>query len=679
MDDIRVVTEFPRKAREIENLWIPMPDGVKLAARIWLPEDAEADPVPAILEYLPYRKRDGTVERDALTHPYFAGHGYAGVRVDMRGAGDSEGLCKGEYLKQEQDDAVAVIEWLAQQPWCSGTVGMIGISWGGFNGLQIAARRPPALKAVISLCSTDDRYNDDVHYLGGAQMCDNLIWGTTAWAIAMTPPDPAIVGDRWRELWEGRLKGNGIWMQDWFEHQRRDEFYKHGSICEDYADVEVPVYAVGGWADGYPNPIFRMLEGLPGIRKGLIGPWGHKYPHFAMPGPRMGFLKECLRWWDQYLKGIDTGIADEPMLRAWIQDPAAPAAIYDERPGRWVAEPSWPGPGVGELSFGLSPGSLVKDSSGGRGGNDVLSICSPQTAGLSSGAWCGYGVTPMLPVDQRMEAGNALVFETAPLEEAVEILGFPEFEVTLASDKPVALISATLSLVEEDGAAARVSYGILNLTHRHDDLDLAPMTPGRAETVRMKLRCCGQRFEKGQRIRLAVATGHWPIVFPAPEKATLSIHCVGSRLILPVRAAQPLDATLKAFERPESAQPMAQEVIKAGEPFRRDVATNQITGETTYSVVSDAGTVQHPHTGITLSARQTETFIVHPDDPNSARGTVTWDKSYARGDWNVRISVSATVRALRDVWRMETHIIAHAGDELVLDRDEVREFSRDLN
>jgi putative CocE/NonD family hydrolase len=675
MDDIRVVTEFPRKVREIENLWIPMPDGVKLAARIWLPEDAEADPVPAILEYLPYRKRDGTVERDALTHPYFAGYGYAGVRVDMRGAGDSEGLCKGEYLKQEQDDAVAVIEWLAEQPWCSGTVGMIGISWGGFNGLQVAARRPPALKAVISLCSTDDRYNDDVHYLGGAQMCDNLIWGTTAWAIAMTPPDPAIVGDRWRELWEGRLKGNGIWMQDWFEHQRRDEFYKHGSICEDYADVEVPVYAVGGWADGYPNPIFRMLEGLPGIRKGLIGPWGHKYPHFAMPGPRMGFLKECLRWWDQYLKGIDTGIADEPMLRAWILEPAAPAAIYDERPGRWVAEPSWPGPGVGELSFGLAPGSLVK----GRGGDDVLSICSPQTAGLSSGAWCGYGVTPMLPVDQRMEAGNALVFETVPLEEAVEILGFPEFEVTLASDKPVALISATLSLVQEDGAAARVSYGILNLTHRHDDLDLAPMTPGRAETVRMKLRCCGQRFEKGQRIRLAVATGHWPIVFPAPEKATLSIHCAGSRLILPVRTAQPLDATLKAFEGPESARPMAQEVIKAGEPFRRDVATNQITGETTYSVVSDAGTVRHPHTGITLSARQTETFIVHPDDPNSARGTVTWDKSYARGDWNVRISVSATVRALRDVWRMETHIIAHAGDELVLDRDEVREFPRDLN
>ncbi|RTM06210.1 MAG: CocE/NonD family hydrolase [Hyphomicrobiales bacterium] len=675
MKDIRVVTEFPRKVREIENLWIPMTDGVKLAARIWLPEDAEADPVPAILEYLPYRKRDGTVERDALTHPYFAGHGYAGVRVDMRGTGDSEGVCKGEYLKQEQDDCLAVIEWLAKQPWCSGTVGMIGISWGGFNGLQVAARRPPALKAVISLCSTDDRYNDDVHYLGGAQMCDNLMWGTTAWAIAMTPPDPLIVGDRWRQMWEGRLNGNGIWMQDWFEHQRRDDFYKHGSICEDYADVEIPVYAVGGWADGYPNPIFRMLEHLPGVRKGLIGPWGHKYPHFAMPGPRMGFLKECLRWWDQYLKGIDTGIAGEPMLRAWMQEPAPPAAIYDERPGRWIAEPSWPGPGVGERSLALSPGRLAEDADS----DDVLTIRSPMTAGLSSGAWCGYGVLPTLPIDQRMEAGNALVFETEPLEEAVEILGFPEFAVKLASDKPVALMSATLSLVLEDGAASRVSYGILNLTHRHDDLDLKPMTPGKAETVRIKLRCCGQRFEKGQRIRLAIATAHWPIVFPGPENATLSIHCAGSRLILPVRKPQPLDATLAAFKGPESATPMVQEVIKAGEPFRREVSTDQITGESTYTIVSDAGTVRHPHTGMTLSQRQTEIFVVHPDDPNSARGTVTWDKTYSRGDWKAGVSVSATVRALRDVWRMETHLIARAGDEAVVDRQEVKEFPRDLN
>ncbi|MXW87294.1 MAG: CocE/NonD family hydrolase, partial [Boseongicola sp. SB0667_bin_21] len=237
-------TEFPREVREIENAWIPMPDGTRLAARIWLPVDAESDPVPAILEYLPYRKRDGTVERDHLTHPYFAGHGYAGVRVDLRGTGDSEGICLGEYLRQEQDACLAVIEWLADQPWCSGKVGMIGISWGGFNGLQVAARRPEALGAVISLCSTDDRYADDIHFMGGCMLTDKLSWGATAFSICNTPPDPAIVGDRWREMWAERLENNGLWMLDWFRHQRRDGFYAHGAVCENYAKIEVPVYAV---------------------------------------------------------------------------------------------------------------------------------------------------------------------------------------------------------------------------------------------------------------------------------------------------------------------------------------------------------------------------------------------------------------------------------------------------
>ena len=163
-----IVTTFPRPVRVIEHMLIPLKDGTKLAARIWLPEDAEQNPVPAILEYLPYRKRDGTYERDALTHPYLAGHGYAGVRVDLRGSGESTGLPFDEYAQQEQDDGVEVIAWLAAQPWCNGSVGMMGISWGGFNGLQIAARRPPALKAIVTICSTDDRYADDAHYMGGA-------------------------------------------------------------------------------------------------------------------------------------------------------------------------------------------------------------------------------------------------------------------------------------------------------------------------------------------------------------------------------------------------------------------------------------------------------------------------------------------------------------------------------
>ena len=344
------MTGTPNDIDMMEHVLIPMSDGVNLSARIWMPKDAVQNPVPAILEYIPYRKRDAKAERDVLTHPFFAGRGYAALRVDLRGSGDSEGVLLDEYLKQEQDDALEVIAWIASQPWCSGNVGMIGISWGGFNGLQVAARRPPNLKAVISLCSTDDRYADDIHVMGGCLLTDKISWGSNMMSINSTPPDPMNVGDDWRALWLQRLNGSGLWPIDWHRHQLRDAFYQHGSVCENFGDIEAACYLVGGWADGYSNAIFRMLQGLSCPKKGLVGPWAHQYPNLAHPGPMIGFLTECVRWWDYWLKGENTGIMDEPELRAWINHSEKPKAQYGDRDGHWVAEPGWPGPGVGRSS-----------------------------------------------------------------------------------------------------------------------------------------------------------------------------------------------------------------------------------------------------------------------------------------------------------------------------------------
>ncbi|RMF37908.1 MAG: CocE/NonD family hydrolase [Alphaproteobacteria bacterium] len=670
----RTRTDFPRKIREIENTWIPMPDGTRLAARIWLPEDAEADPVPAILEYLPYRKRDGTVERDHLTHPYFAGHGYAGVRVDMRGTGDSEGVCRGEYLLQEQEDGLAVIDWLSRQPWCSGRVGMIGISWGGFNGLQLAARRPPALGAVITLCSTDDRYADDIHFMGGAVLTDKLGWGGTAFAIAHTPPDPAIVGERWREMWRERLEHNGLWLIDWFRHQRRDDFYRHGSVCENYADIEVPVYAVGGWADGYTNPIFRLMEHLPGPRKALIGPWAHKYPHFALPGPRIGFLQEALRWWDQHLKGIETGIMDEPMLRAWMQEPAAPAAFREEWPGRWVAEPAWQGAGVDAETLTLKRHRLVW----GEAEAEPLVLSSPQTVGLASGAWCGYGEVADGPLDQRAEAGGCLVFDSAPLAEDMELLGFPMLEAEVASDRPVANLVAILAALAEDGAATLVSYGVLNLTHRNSHAEPEPMVPGQAERVTVQLNACGQRIAAGQRLRLMLATSYWPVIWPAPEPVTLTVTAGRSRLRLPVRPARPEDAALPDFGPSEGAEPLKVETIRPGAGFRRFTTIDHTTGLVTHERGSESGEHRHLHTGISVSYSDTDRFTILPGDPNSATGLSAWTKRYARGDWRASVETSVEVRALRDHWRITASLTARDADGVVAERHWDEQLPRDL-
>jgi putative CocE/NonD family hydrolase len=348
---LRIKTDFPRPLGEAEDTWIPLSDGCRLSARVWRPQDSDDDPVPALLEYLPYRKDDATAVRDSVRHPYFAGHGYASVRVDMRGSGASDGILEDEYLPQEQEDGVEVIAWLAAQPWCTGDVGMIGLSWGGFNALQVAALRPPELKAIVTLCSTDDRYALDVHYMGGCVLADFMLpWAASMLVLNARPPDPALAGARWREQWLDRMERTPSFIEAWLAHQRRDAYWEQGSVCEDYGRIACPVYAVGGWADAYRNAVPRLLAGLPGPRKGLIGPWAHLYPEQGVPGPAIGFLQECLRWWDHWLRGRDTGIMDEPILRVWMQDAVPPQPFYEERAGRWIAEAAWPSPNLGARS-----------------------------------------------------------------------------------------------------------------------------------------------------------------------------------------------------------------------------------------------------------------------------------------------------------------------------------------
>ncbi|MDH3316761.1 MAG: CocE/NonD family hydrolase, partial [Gammaproteobacteria bacterium] len=504
-----------------------MKDGCRLAARIWLPEDAGSNPVPAVLEYIPYRKRDFMRARDEPMHRYVAGHGYAAVRVDLRGSGDSDGILVDEYLPQEQDDAVEVIEWLASQHWCTGYVGMTGISWGGFNSLQVAARVPEPLKAIITLCSSDDRYADDAHYMGGCLLNENQIWGSVFFSINGLPPDPEIVGERWRDMWLERLEQNRPFPAAWLEHQHRDDFWKQGSVCEDFGKIKCAVYAVGGWADGYSNALPRLLEGLKGPKKGLIGPWAHNFPHTGTPGPNVGYLQDALRWWDYWLKGIDTGIMDETVLRAWMQESVDPQPFYEERPGRWVAEAAWPSDRIAPRTWHLTGAPALEDAPGNA---TSLDICSPQTTGSTGGDWCGIGAEGEAPMDQRPDDGRSLCFDTTPLDNHLEILGAPALDLELASNEPVALVAVRLNDVFPDGTSAQVTFGVLNLTHRESHAHPEALEPGKRYRVRVNLNDIAHHFLPGHVIRLAISTCYWPMVWPSPRPPRLSIFTAGSAL-----------------------------------------------------------------------------------------------------------------------------------------------------
>ena len=676
-DDIETVTQFPRKVREIPNEWITLKDGTRLAARIWLPEDAIEKPVPAILEFLPYCKRDGTADRDELTHPYYAGNGYACVRVDMRGSGESDGILEDEYLKQEQDDGLELLEWIAAQPWCTGKTGMIGISWGGFNGLQIAARRPPSLKAIVTIASTDDRYADDIHYMGGVMLNDNMSWGSTMLAFNTRPPDPDIVGEKWRDLWMQRLKANEPWMIKWLQHQRRDAQWQHGSVCQNYDDIECAVYAVGGWADGYSNAVPRLLANLKAPCKGLVGPWAHKYPHFAVPGPRIGFLQDTLRWWDYWLKDEQNGVMDEPAYRVWMSDPVPPATWYAEKPGRWVAEPAWPSTNIDDKTLHLNPSGLGDSASE----QTNLSIHTPQTMGAGQGEWCGYGLVPDCPVDQRFDDGCSVVFDTDPLSDDIEILGAPVLDLHVRADKPNAFVVARLSSVAPDGAATRVTYGVLNLTHRDSHEDPEPLVPGQTYQIRLQLNDVAQRFARGHRIRIALSNTLWPLFWPSPEDVTVDLTTGISTLRLPVRTPREEDAQLPPFGPPEAAKPWDLTTVEPDQPYRRSVERDDVTGELVQTVSSGGGMHRLNKLGWEFGSSMEQHFTVRDGDPTSARIEIRWTVHFRRPgtDFDVSAETRSTLACTKESFLYSADEEAFEGQQRLYAQTWNRRFERDLN
>lgn len=673
-------TGFPCAIREIENAWIPLSDGIRLAARLWLPANAEANPVPAILEYLPYRKDDGTALADALQHPYFAGHGYASIRVDLRGTGDSEGLLLGEYLQQEQDDALEVLAWLAEQPWCTGDVGMIGYSWGGFNGLQVAARQPAQLKAVITVDSTDDRYLDDCHYMGGCLLASDMLkWSSSMLGYAIQPPDPRFVGEAWRAMWRERLESATEFARDWVSHQRRDAFWQHGSIAEDYSAVQCPVMAVGGWADAYVNAVPRLLENLSGPKLGIIGPWGHMMPHSGVPGPAIGFLQEAVRWWDRWLKGIDNGIMREPILRAWLQEPVAPATFYAQRPGRWIALAGWPSFSTASAArFALhADGTLTRaregvDATGTATEPAVLGLLGRQECGEAAGVWCANGHADEIAGDQRADDDRSLQFTTGSLSEQLEVVGNPEVRLRVSADRPLALVSARLEDVAPTGESLLVSWGLLNLTHRDSHAEPSALEPGREYDVAVRLRACGHRFVVGHNIRLALSPTYWPHAWPSPDAVTLQVRVAASSLWLPVAAID--GAREPEFGPAETAQPPSR-LPGDGATRTREVRVDSATGR---HVIHD---VERAVSSIPGGERRveilTDTFSIIEGEPLSASVSCVREVSSERPGrtWWIRAEATMTCDA-------EEFLIAEAhsageGDVAVFSHEREHRIPRD--
>jgi hypothetical protein len=645
---------------EIENAWIAMADGVRLAVSLWRP-DGEAS-APVVLEAIPYRKRDSTRGYARFWGRKLAERGIAYARLDARGSGDSEGLLADEYLPQEQADCATAIAWLAAQPWCNGSVGMRGVSWGGFITLQTAALAPPALKAIMAFCASDRRYTDDAHYIGGSFALTGLKWATSFKCVMAGPPDPAVFGEGWEAEWRARLEATPAIAARWLAHQREDDYWRQGSVGFEPARIRCPAYLVGGWIDPYNEMIPRLMTALQVPAKALIGPWRHGYPQPAAPGPGLDWIEEETRWWKHWLAGEATGVIDGPRVWAFLPE-ASPAEVAPGLlPGRWVAEPAWP-PATAARTLRLSPGRL-----GDGPGYGSVSLRSDVVVGLATPEWVPFS-PPQDAQEQSDDDARSVTFDSEPLAAPLDLLGVPVLRLRLTTDRLVARLAARLCEVTEDGRSWLVSYGALNLTHRDSHAAPTPLTPGEPVDIELPLYLTGRRVRPGSRLRLALSESLWPLLWPSPEPVTLTLDLAAASLTLPVRDA--------AASEPPFPIPVAPPTPggRGDVEIVREYGSHSVR----FSETSPASSATLADIGTTVSRSGPDVEATQdPRDPTSCRWRVRQSVRYARGDWDCALEAEVELTADARSFHICETLVARRGEREVFRRDHVNHVRRDM-
>jgi uncharacterized protein len=508
----------------MERAWIPMKDGVRLAVTLYMPDGAKTgDKFPALLEYLPYRKDDGTAAGDYPKHSYFARRGYVSVRVDIRGFGASEGAPpEREYSEQEQVDGEQVIAWLAHQPWSNGNVGMFGISWGGFTSLQMAMRHAPGLKAIVAVCATGELFHDDVHYIDGMAHIDEFELNmdmAEGWVGAPDYSlDEKVLGPRFE---------SPPWSLLYLKHQHDGPFWRER--VRPLSEITTPSFLIGGLQDGYRDNVTDMLMQSKAPIKAIVGPWNHSFPNDADFGPRVEWRDQAVRWFDYWLKGRDTGVLQDPRMVVYMQHWHLPDPNLQSVPGEWRREDDWPPKSAKHTAFFLQPNHALAESPAPQATHQLKYI---PTIGVEAGFWWGELLSDPRPVD-----GFSLVYDSTPLDQEVAILGRPHAMLQASATAPLADWFARLSDVAPDGTVTQITGAGINGTQRESMSEPRDLEPGKVYPLDIEMHLTSWVFPKGHRIRVAISNALWPMVIPTPYAMTASLELGGSggsQLVLPV-------------------------------------------------------------------------------------------------------------------------------------------------
>ena len=515
-------------------VWIDGDGGTPLCADLYLPDGD--GPFAPLLEALPYRKDDVT-NSYRETYNRLVEAGFAVCRLDLRGTGSSGGIATDEYPDVERADLRAVIKWLAAQPWSSGRVGMFGTSYSGFNSLHMAADGVPALGAVVATYATDDRFTDDVHYCGGVLRAVDLI-DYVLYMVAMNalPPVPALWGDGWQAEWRRRVEETPPWLLEWLRAQVDGPAWRRGSIRlgpdgAGYERISCPTMLVAGWADGYRNNTFRTVERLAVPWRLLAGPWSHRDPARARPGPNIDADAELTAFFDEHLRDgpPSAGAAGQVFVRR----PTKPEPDLAQHDGVWRELSAWPHPD-------LEWRQLSVDAPG----VDRLDVIGD--VGVAAWISCAGALPWGQPSDQRIDDARSLTYDWrigAGALEPGEVLGNARVALRVRASARVAHVALKLCDVFPDGTSALITRGMLNLTHRGVWPADAAGEPGREPEplvseewvdVEIELEATTWTLTAGHALRLAVAGTDWPNCWPPPAPVALELDRSALRLSIPI-------------------------------------------------------------------------------------------------------------------------------------------------
>ena len=572
---------------QIKEILIPMKDGIKLAADLYVPINLKNNErLPVILEYLPYRKDESRPSRLDTFH-YFVKRGYIVARVDIRGTGRSEGkLVDGEYSEREQLDGLQVIDWLSKQHFSNGNIAMLGISWGGFNGLHMAMLHPPALKTIISLMSTDDIYEDDVHFIDGMHHIDTYELMMDIDNIIPGSPDFDIGGSYFSDRFD-----TAPWLLKYKKQQVDGPFWNRASLNTDYSLIDIPVFVIGGYYDGYRDIVPRMAQNADVPYKALLGPWNHTFPHNAYPEPAIEWREMAVRWLDHWMKGKDTGILNEPSVYYYQRDWHEPGEDLTNIPGRWYTSAQWPETRNSVLYFNQNHHLVATPAQF----EHSLTYYPTTPDATGTAMWWGD-----LKPDQKIVDAHSLVYDSEPIIERLAIIGMPQVTLQTTADAAAANWFVRLSDVAPNGMVTFITGAGFNANHVESSEKPIRLTQDKIYTLNVELHTTSWTFEKGHKIRVSVNNAQWPMIWPSPYPMTTSIRSnnqLKSFLTLPV----PINPTPMAnpFPNPVAPPPklpnynsIASGTI-SGYPELSDTQRDERTGTTTI-LARNSGSDQYP-------------------------------------------------------------------------------------